>query len=139
MSAPSRALRAVPEPAGRYELRNEIARGGMGVVLHAYDRLAQREVAYKRLQAREGAVHARIASLFEREYNTLARLAHPNIVQVYEYGIDAQGPYYTMELLSGGDLLGAAPMPLRDACSALRDVASALALVHARRLIHRDI
>jgi hypothetical protein len=130
------------EPKGehvghRYEIAEQIAAGGMGAIYRAHDRLAQREVAYKRLQ--RGASRARSTALFEREYGTLSSLPHPNIVEVYDYGKDAEGPYYTMELLTGSDLSALAPLPFRNGCRVLRDIASALALVHARRLIHRDV
>lgn len=111
----------------------------MGVVYRVYDRLARREVAYKRLLSEGKTSKAKRIALFEQEYNALAQLSHPNIVQVYEYGFDAAGPFYTMELLSGSDLYARAPLPIQQACSVLRDVASALSLVHARRLVHRDI
>jgi eukaryotic-like serine/threonine-protein kinase len=69
----------------------------------------------------------------------LAQLAHPRIVEVYDYGIDDVGPYYTMELLDGGDLQQLAPIdPLR-LCAIARDVCSALALIHSRRVLHRDV
>jgi serine/threonine-protein kinase len=123
----------------RYVLRGEIARGGAAVVLRAHDQLTQQDVALKRLLGGSGAKHARLTSLFEREYDTLATLLHPNIVHVHDYGIDAEGPYYTMELLEAGDLQTAAPLPWQLACAVLRDVASALALLHARRLVHRDV
>jgi serine/threonine protein kinase len=123
----------------RYELRSELARGGMGVVYRVYDRLARREVAYKRLLREGKTSDAKRVALFEQEYNALAQLSHPNIVQVYEYGFDAKGPFYTMELLSGSDLYQRAPLSLHEACRVLRDVASALSLVHARRLVYRDI
>ncbi len=57
----------------------------------------------------------------------------------YDYASDATGPFYTMELLDGSDASTLAPMPWSGACRVLRDVASALALLHARRLVHRDI
>lgn len=121
-------------------MQEELARGGMGAVFRAYDRLLERTVALKRLALpRDEALRPRLTALFQGEYDTLAQLAHPRIVEVYEYGIDADGPYYTMELLSGGDLSKAAPLPYLEAARLLRDVASALALVHARRFIHRDI
>lgn len=123
----------------RYEVGEEIAHGGMGVILQGWDRLTARDVAYKRLLVRDQKSRARATALFEREYETLARLPHPNIVEVYDYGVDHLGPYYVMELLTGADLSCVAPLPCREACRILRDVASALALVHARRLIHRDI
>jgi len=123
----------------RYELGRELGVGGMGVILQARDRLAQREVAYKRLRVRSESSRARLTALFQREFDTLARLPHPNIVEVYDYGVDEQGPFYTMELLSGKDLADLAPLPFLEACRVLRDIASALALVHARRLVHRDV
>jgi eukaryotic-like serine/threonine-protein kinase len=127
-------------PHGRYDVQEELARGGMGAVFRAYDRLLERTVALKRLSfPRDAALRARLTTLFQGEYDTLAQLAHPSIVEVYEYGIDSEGPYYTMELLSGGDLSKAAPLSFDKAARLLRDVASALALVHARRFIHRDL
>ncbi len=73
---------------------------------------------------------------FEREFNTLSELAHPLIVRVFDYGVD-DTPYYTMELLEGTALRGR--IPWREACAVLRDVASALSLLHSRRLVHRDV
>ncbi|HET8933435.1 MAG TPA: serine/threonine-protein kinase [Polyangiales bacterium] len=74
-----------------------------------------------------------------REYHALSELRHPRIIEVYDYGVDAGVPYYTMELLDGEDLAKVSPLPYRDACRYLRDVASSLALLHARRLLHRDV
>jgi tetratricopeptide (TPR) repeat protein len=124
---------------GRYEVREQLAVGGMASIHRAFDRLAQREVAYKQLLFSEERSRARATALFEREYDALARLPHPNIVEVYDYGKDALGPYYVMELLTGSDLTAIAPLPFREACRIIRDIASALALVHSRRLIHRDV
>ncbi len=111
----------------------------MGVVYLAHDRLVNRKVAYKRLWVQEETMRARSLALFEREYNALAQLAHPAIVEVYDYGSDERDAYYTMELLSGRDLVALAPLPVGEVCRVLRDVASALALLHARRVIHRDL
>jgi tRNA A-37 threonylcarbamoyl transferase component Bud32 len=116
-----------------------IATGGMAVIRRGFDRWTQREIAHKRLRVDREQVRPRLNALFQREYDTLARLEHPNIVDVYDYGFDAQGPYYTMELLSGADLSKLSPLPYREACRILRDIASALALVHTRRLLHRDV
>lgn len=138
MAAKQERAKPAREQVGqRYELAEQIAAGGMGTIHRAYDRMAQRDVAYKRLA--RSASRARATALFEREYETLASLPHPNIVEVYDYGKDAEGPYYTMELLTGSDLTAIAPLPYREACRVLRDIASALALVHARRLVHRDV
>ncbi|MET0284092.1 MAG: AAA family ATPase, partial [Polyangiales bacterium] len=116
-----------------------LARGGMGVVQRVFDRLAEREVALKRLVVPAGASRASCAALFEREYDALTQLRHPTIVRVFEYGLDADGPYYTMELLQGEDAYRAAPRPFEHSCALLSELASALALVHARRLVHRDV
>lgn len=126
-------------PSGRYDLGAVLASGGMGTVHRAFDRLGQRWVAYKRMRSFEPAQRARMAAYFQREYDTLTRLAHPNIVEAYDYGFDAQGPYYTMELLTGADFAQLAPLPVSQACQLLRDVASALGLLQARRLVHRDL
>lgn len=125
-----------PQLNARFRIDAELARGGMGAVFSAFDNATGQQVALKRLSSNAPA-EARI--LFEREYCVLLSLQHPKIIQVYEYGLDAQGPFYTMELLEGADLRELAPMPARDACRYLRDVASSLALLHARRLLHRDV
>lgn len=137
---PTTQLRFTANEVGsRYEVGELLASGGMASVYRAFDRLAQRPVAYKRLKIVNESDRSRFAALFRREYDTLAHLAHPNIVEAYEFGFDACGPYYAMELLSGADLAQLAPLPVYDACRVLRDLASALALLHARRLVHRDI
>jgi tRNA A-37 threonylcarbamoyl transferase component Bud32/tetratricopeptide (TPR) repeat protein len=129
----------VAESTGRYQVGEQLAVGGMGTIYRAYDTLARRELAYKRLKISNESARPRLTALFEREYNALRQLKHPNIVEVYDYGVDAEGPFYTMELLLGQDLAQVAPLPLTEACRIVRDVASALALLHARRLVHRDV
>jgi serine/threonine protein kinase len=91
-----------------------------------------------RCTAREGGV-ALAGFTPRREYHTLVRLKHPRIIEVYDYGVNADGPYYTMELLSGRDLQELAPLSATEVCSHLRDVASSLALLHAQGLLHRDV
>jgi hypothetical protein len=125
--------------AARYELGRSIATGGMGRVIEAFDRLGQRSVAYKRMSAPSADVRHIVMAHFQAEFETLKRLVHPNIVEVYEYGWDDVGPYYTMELLSGSDLTQLTPLSVPTACRVVRDVASALALVHGRGLVHRDL
>ena len=132
-----RTTRSTKLVDGRYELQELIARGGMGEVYRAHDLVRDRPVALKRLCV-EGNQRQR-TRMFEREFHTLSGLRHPRIIQVYEYGIDGTGAYYTMELLGGRDLRELAPVPYRRACLFLRDIASSLALLHARGLLHRDI
>ncbi|HEX5660541.1 MAG TPA: protein kinase [Polyangiales bacterium] len=113
-----------------------LGQGGMGSVYAVVDRTNGARLALKRLH---GNTREKAGSLFEREYRTLAGLRHPNIVEVYDYGTDEEGAYYTMELVEGRDLSTRAPLPWRKACGYLRDTASILGLLHARRLLHRDL
>jgi len=122
--------------AARYKLERLLGAGGMGSVHAAVDLSTGSVLALKRL-APDSKPHTR--ALFEREYQTLAELSHPNIVAVHDYGVDASGPFYTMELVAGRELRFEAPMPWRDACLCLRDVAAILGFLHARRLLHRDL
>ncbi len=151
----------------RHRIEGLLGRGGMGSVYRAYDTARERVVALKRLEIssagstrevstqpdasassavvsaadlrKEARRRSHLVALFQREYATLAQLAHPRIIEVYDYQIDEQGPFYTMELLEGHDLSKVAPLPWRRTCEILRDVASALTLLHSRRLLHRDI
>src|SRR5690242_6629390 len=85
--------------ADRYDVIAELGRGGMACVLHVVETATQRELALKQLLPQPDIELARdSASRFEREFYALAQLAHPRVIQVYEYGFDAAGPYYTMEL-----------------------------------------
>jgi len=122
--------------AGRYRVDALLGEGGMGAVYAVTDVSSGKPLALKRLSP--GASRG-TAALFEREYHTLAGLKHPAIVEVHEYASDHEGPFYTMELIDGADLSRAAPMPWREACRHLRDVASVLGLLHARGLVHRDL
>jgi hypothetical protein len=126
--------------AMRYAPEALLGRGGAGEVYRARDRATGRFVALKRLNAvADQQKRTDLALLFEREYHTLAQLEHPGIVEVYDYGLADGRPFYTMELLDGSDLRELAPLPWRQACLLLCEVASALALLHSRRLVHRDL
>lgn len=136
----------VARVAGRYRVEAELARGGMGVVYSVHDESTDAKLALKRLARgvgptrRKGGDRTRDAALLlQFEYAMLARLRHPSIIEVYDYGVDEGGSYYTMELLDGLDLREIAPVAFREACRQARDVASSLALLHAHRLIHRDV
>lgn len=121
---------------GRYQVEVPLGEGGMGVVYRVRDQATGQHLALKQLRSTTGQG---LAALFEREYRTLASLRHPRIVRAYDFGADEAGPFYTMELLEGGDLARRAPMPWRAACACLRDAASILGVLHARRLVHRDL
>lgn len=128
----------------RYLVRELLGRGGMARVYRVYDTVQQCDVALKLwvgLSHKSLEQEARRASVsqFEYEYHTLAQLRHPCVIEVYDYGLGERGPYFTMELLDGGDLREHAPLPWRKACHLFYDICSSLALLHSRRLIHRDV
>lgn len=126
------------QTAGRYLVEEKLASGGMGVVYRVIDRNTREECALKRIHS-DAAAKPHVVQAFQREYEVLACLKHPRIIRVFEYGVDEVGPYYTMEYLGEGDLRAASPLPYEKACLYLRDVATSLALLHARRLLHRDL
>lgn len=134
MSAPSVTADVVL--SGRYRVLSELGRGGMGAVYRALDQATGQVVALKTLEHPSPA----LITPFEREYHTLASIAHPCVIEVYDFGVTADGRrYYTMELLAGSDLLELAPLPYAQVCTHVRDVATSLALLHARKLVHRDV
>jgi hypothetical protein len=112
----------------------------MATVYAVHQEGTDRKLALKRLTVTgTGARREDLVGLFEREFLTLTQLSHPRVIEVYDYGVDDEGPYYTMELLDGDDLRKRSPMPWRQACGLLAGVCSSLALVHSRRLVHRDV
>jgi Protein kinase domain/AAA ATPase domain len=129
-----------PARIGGFEVDAVLGRGGMATVYRVTDAATRRPLALKQLDVSDGsAPRADIVALFEREFLVLAQLSHPRIIEVYDYGIDDRAPYYTMELLDGGDLRERSPLPWREACALLSGVCSSLALIHSRRLVHRDV
>ncbi|MFI5307903.1 MAG: protein kinase [Polyangiales bacterium] len=132
-------LAAGERVAGRYVIESVLGHGGVASVYAAFDEQSGTRVALKHIVAQEGASGERTVALFQREYHTLAQISHPGIISVHEYGLTPAGPFYTMELLDGQDLGELAPLPQAEACRVLRDVAATLAILHARRIVHRDL
>ena len=126
--------------AAPYTMLEELGRGGMARVYRVFDRRNGALVALKQLlPARTEALTRQRMQHFEHEFQVLSQLSHPRVIEVYDYGLSEHGPYYTMELLDGGDLSAHWPIPWRRACELAYDVCSSLALLHLRRLVHRDI
>jgi len=124
----------------RYGELERLGAGGMGIVYRAVDRKGGATVALKRLiDGKEGSPREGRVELFHQEYRTLCQLAHPHVVRVHDFGVDEVGPFYTMELLEGADLYSLAPLDWRACCALIRDICSAVALLHSRRLLHRDL
>jgi serine/threonine-protein kinase len=126
----------------RYEIADEIGRGGMGVVYRARDVRLRRAVAIKVLPP-ELAFREEVRSRFLREAQTSAQLSHPNIVPIYSVD-EVDGLVFFVMALVEGESLGAyikreGRAPLEFARRVLRDVADALSYAHGRSIIHRDI
>ena len=121
---------------GRYQVLAALGKGGAAQIYRVLDTGNNSQLALKQLHA---SAAAKLSDLFELEYRTLASFDHPHTVRVYEFGHDPDGPFYTMELLEGGDLGAAGALSWRSACRHLADAAQALGLLHARNLIHRDV
>lgn len=127
---------------GGYQLLNELGRGGMGAVYKANDYRRNRIVAMKVLPA-ELAYTRTFMQRFEREIETLQRLRHPNIVQLYDVGEDQEVRFYCMEYVDGGSVAGRLEvegrLPVAEAVDIAYQVAEALEYAHAQGIVHRDI
>ncbi|TWT48974.1 protein kinase domain-containing protein [Botrimarina hoheduenensis] len=128
-------LPRIDTPA-RYEVLEELGRGGMGVVYKARDRSTGRLVALKRVQRESRRALAR----FESEAKALAKLGgHQHILTMYEYGRDAQGPLLALEYVEGGSLADAGPFEEREALTLIEKLCLAAQHAHDNGVIHRDI
>jgi serine/threonine-protein kinase len=127
---------------GRYQLIQRIGRGAMGTVYHAVDSTNARPVALK-VMAAELSGDPELIERFRREALAAADLDHPNITRVFDFGEEGEQLYMAMELLKGSDLkvlveraqLGDLTWKTR----VMVQVASGMAFVHRRNLVHRDL
>jgi eukaryotic-like serine/threonine-protein kinase len=123
-----------------YQLLEVIGEGGMGIVYRALQCPVGRTVALKMIRDARLASHETLAR-FRTEGKAIARLAHPNVVALYDFGEHDGRSYFTMELL--GDTLAArlarGPLPWREAARLLADLAGAMAAVHGQQVYHRDL
>jgi hypothetical protein len=124
----------------RFEVLRTLGAGGMGSVSEVRDSSSGKHFALKRLHHDSDEKRSqRALELFEREFYTLSQISHPNVVEVYDYGVDDQGAYYTMELLEGGELRQLGPLAPSEICRLGRELCSALALLHSREMLFRDL
>lgn len=121
---------------GRYRVERKLGEGGMGEVFQVKDTVEKdRPLAYKLLKAQGGNLE-----YFKHEFKLLARLDHPNLVKVYDFGLTEGGCYYTCELLDGADLYKATDGIDWDGLYEIsRQVLEALAYIHDRGLVHYDV
>ena len=133
-----RVLDDRPDFAGtRYDVLDEIGRGGMGIVFRGRDRELGRDVAIKvTAWSTEGD-----ADRLRREARTLAALEHPGIVPVHDVGQLPDGRVFTVMMLVRGERLdaGAARLPLHDRLRLFDRVCDTMSFAHARGVIHRDL
>lgn len=126
---------------GNYEILEEIARGGMGVVYKARQRGINRIVALKVVMAGKFA-HDAERLRFQAEVRAAGRLDHPHIVPIYDVGEHEQLPYYSMAYIDGGslkDLTSAGPIAPRRAAELMKTISDAVHYAHHQGVIHRDL
>ncbi len=132
----------LPQRIGKYQVREQIGRGGMGVVYRGFDPALEREVAIKVIHTAKLDFASQIAR-FSAEAKALAQLCSPNVVQVYDYHPDPVEPYLVMEYVRGRSLSVVlredGPLPLRRLVDCAWQVLSGLAAAHGVGILHRDL
>jgi len=132
--------------AGRYDLREELGRGAMGVVFHGFDPVIGRDVAVKTLRLSEagtGLSREELIGRFQTEARAAGLLTHPNIVVVFDAGEEEGLFYITMEFVEGRSLQSLIdahqPFPVPRVLKLMEQVCSALDFAHQHNVVHRDI
>ena len=127
---------------GKYEIEDEIGRGGMGAVYKGCDPALDRWVAVKVL-APHLLWEKEFVERFLREARAAAQLKHPNIVTIYDVGQEGNWYYFVMEFLEGQTLTEynrqRGPMPTPETLQILNQLADALDYAHRHGLVHRDV
>ncbi|HLB49528.1 MAG TPA: serine/threonine-protein kinase, partial [Anaerolineales bacterium] len=126
---------------GSYKLLELLGRGGMASVYRGYQESIDRSVAIKVLP-HEFLHDPNFSQRFVAEARTLAKLTHPAILPLYDFGAANEVPYIVMPLMAGGtlaDRIKGGPMSLADTVRILTPIADALDFAHSQNVIHRDI
>jgi serine/threonine protein kinase len=121
-----------------YLIEGTLGQGGAGIVYRARDRRLGRRVAVKVLRQ----VTSDLLARFQAEAEAVARLSHPNIIQVYEVGEHQGLSYLVLELAEGGSLaerVGGRPQPVREAAQLVEVLARAVQHAHEAGIVHRDL
>ncbi len=127
--------------ADRYRVERLLSKGGMGAVFEATQLGLDRLVAVKMLLPTLGQ-DGKIQERFRREARSVAALSHPNIIQIYDYGISDHGPYIVMEFARGQSLrqlLRRGPLEIEQAVDLMQQFCSAITSAHVEGIIHRDL
>lgn len=129
--------------AGRYEIRRPLGTGGVGMVYQAWDLQLHRFVAVKRVRVLDDlAEETAITEKLWREAMTLAAIQHPNILTIYDFGVDDEGPYVIMEYLDGEALdrvIQRGPVDRDSFAEAAQQILEGLIAAHQAGMIHRDL
>lgn len=139
--AKDRSPSRLPRNFGDYELLEEIARGGMGIVFKARQRSLNRIVAVKTLLLNT-ATSPEFVKRFRAEASAAASLRHSNIVAIHEVGVHEDEHYLVMDYVAGPSLarfIKAKPLPVRHAAGYLKTIAEAIHYAHERGILHRDL
>jgi WD40 repeat protein/tRNA A-37 threonylcarbamoyl transferase component Bud32 len=131
----------LPRFLGEYELLDEIARGGMGVVYRARQEKLNRLVAVKLIRSASLAGDDDLRR-FRHEAEAIADLDHPHIIPIYEIGQEDDQPYFSMKLIEGGNLtrhIGRLKEDAAAVAALIAKVARAVHYAHQRTILHRDI
>ncbi len=131
----------LPQRIGKYEILGKLGQGAMGEVFRARDPVLNREVAVKRITAGHDADET-VKKRFRREMEAAAKLAHPNIITVFEAGVEGEQLYMAMELLDGMDLkhaLASRAMTLDEKLGVALQICEGVALAHSHEIVHRDL
>jgi eukaryotic-like serine/threonine-protein kinase len=127
---------------GRYELRQMLGRGGMGIVYRAFDRTLEEEVALKILRPDVASV-ADLTKRFRSEIKLARRVRHRNVCGIHEYGEDGPIHYIAMELVTGVDLKrqlqAHGPLAPAEAWDVAVQIAEGLDAIHHADVVHRDL
>lgn len=129
------------EHFGDYDILNEVARGGMGVVYRARHRTLRRIVALKVLRGGDGATEEDLAR-FVREAKAAASLTHASIVPIHDFSVHQGRHYFTMDYIDGTPLdqqLESGPLLPNHACELIEKIAEAIDYAHGQGIIHRDL
>jgi serine/threonine protein kinase len=142
-SAPSGPIKELSGRIGKYDIVKPLGKGAMGIVYLAHDTILERDVALKVMVAAI-ADDPELKTRFEREAKAVARMTHPNVVNVFDLGSHTDGsPFIAMELLKGMDLQKAVrtppPLALDRKVNIIVQVLAGLAHAHQAGIVHRDI
>lgn len=141
MPGPADQQTAAPVSIPGYEVLCELGRGGMGVVYKARHARLKRTVALKMILAGPHA-DKHLVARFRAEAEAVARLQHPNIVQVHEVGEHEGRPFLSLEFCAGGSLdrkLAGTPLPPLEAAALVETLARAVHAAHEAHVVHRDL